>query len=104
MGHPSLSTENIRLDPVFTDRESEPTANCSPVSPFLRFVVTEPSRMKPVRHMGLFREFVGTACCVLRTVEYDHRLAVVAGSMHPCTFYIPFLLSHNRADADAQGP
>ena len=61
------STENIRLGPVLTDRESIPTATCSPVSPFLRFVVTEPSRMKSIRtegcHVGLFRVFVGTACC-----------------------------------------
>ena len=59
--------ENIRLGPVLTDREPVPTASCSPISPFLRFVVTEPSRMKSVRtegcHVGLFREFVGTACC-----------------------------------------
>ena len=52
---------------VLTDRESVPTASCSAVSPFLRFVVTEPSRMKSVRtegcHAVLFREFVGTACC-----------------------------------------
>ena len=37
------------------------------VSPFLRFEVTEPSRMISVRtdrcHVGLFREFVGTVCC-----------------------------------------
>ena len=62
-----LSTENIRLGPVLTDRESVPTASRSPVSPFLRFVVTEPSRMKSLRtercHVGLSREFVGTACC-----------------------------------------
>ena len=41
--------------------------SCSPVSPFLWFVVTEPSWMKSLRtegcHVGLFREFVGTSCC-----------------------------------------
>ena len=67
MWRPSISTENIRLSPVLMNRESVPTASCSPVSPFLRFVVTEPSRMKSVRtegcHVGLIREFVGTACC-----------------------------------------
>ena len=67
-----------------TDRESTvPATSCSPVSPFLRFVVTEPSGMKSVRTtlstqnfnlesvhtegchvaVGLFREFVGSACC-----------------------------------------
>ena len=50
-----------------TYSEPVPTASCSPESPFLRFVVSEPSRMKSVRtegcHVGLFREFVGTACC-----------------------------------------
>ena len=64
---PFVSTENIRLGPVLMDRESVTTASCSPVSPFLRFVVTEPSRMKSVRtegcHVGAFREFVGKACC-----------------------------------------
>ena len=44
-----------------------PTASFSPVSPFLRFSVTESSRMKSVRtegcHVGLFREFVVTASC-----------------------------------------
>ena len=59
--------ENIRLGPVLTDRESVPTASCSPVSPFLRFLVTEPSRMISIRteecHVGHFRKFVGTACC-----------------------------------------
>ena len=64
--HPSVCTENIRLRPVLTNRESVPT-RCSPISPSLRFVVTEPSRTKSVRtercHVGLFREFVGTACC-----------------------------------------
>ena len=63
-------TENIRLGPVLTDRESVPTASCSPVSPFLQFVVTEPSRMKSVHtegcHMGLFQERIGTACCTYR--------------------------------------
>ena len=58
---------NIWLGPVLTDREFVPTANYSPVSPFLRFVVTEHNRMKSVCtegcHMGLFRESVGTACC-----------------------------------------
>ena len=58
---------NIPLGPVLGDRESVPTASSSPVSPFLLFVVTEPSRIKSVRmegcHVGLFREFVGTACC-----------------------------------------
>ena len=43
-----------------------PTASCSPVSPFLRFLATEPSRMKAIRtegcHVGHFREFIGTAC------------------------------------------
>ena len=47
---------------VRTDRESAPKA-----SPFLQFVVTEPSRVICARtegcHMGLFRELVGTACC-----------------------------------------
>ena len=37
------------------------------LSRFSRFVVTEPSPMKSVRtvgcHVGLIREFVGTACC-----------------------------------------
>ena len=59
--------ENIRLGPVLTAHESVPTASCSPVSPFLRFVLTEPSQMKSVHtegcHVGLFREFVVTACC-----------------------------------------
>ena len=45
---------------------SVPTANCSPVSPLLRFVATEPSRMKFVHtegcDVGLSREFVGTTC------------------------------------------
>ena len=45
--------ENIRLGPVLTDRESVPTLeSCSPVRPFLRFLVTEPSRMKSVRTDG----------------------------------------------------
>ena len=43
------------------------TGACSPASPFLRFIVTEPSRKKPVRtegcHVGLFRKCVATACC-----------------------------------------
>ena len=59
--------ENMRLGPVLTDHESVPEASCSTVSPFLRFVATEPSRMKSVRtegcHVGLFREFIGTAYC-----------------------------------------
>ena len=49
------------------NHESVPTTSCSSVSLFLRFVVTEPSRMKSVRtegcHVGLFREFGVTACC-----------------------------------------
>ena len=79
--HPSVSTENIRLGPVLTDRESVPIASCSPVSPFLRFVVTEPNVTKSneiptygrvsrwsiprVRRYGLL---------YLRTVEYDQWL------------------------------
>ena len=63
--HPSVITENIQLGPVLTDRESVTTESCSLVSPFLRVVVTEPSRMKSVRtegcHVGLFREFIRTA-------------------------------------------
>ena len=59
--------ENIRLGPVLPDRESVPTASCSPDSSSLRFVVAEPSRMKSVStegcHVGHFRESVGTACC-----------------------------------------
>ena len=64
---PFRKYRNIRLGPVITDRESVPTTSCSPVSPSLRFVVTESGRMKSVRtegrHVRLFREFVGTACC-----------------------------------------
>ena len=72
-----LYMEKIQLGPVFTDSESVPTASCSPVSPFLWFVVTEPSRMKSVHtegcHVGFFREFVGTACCTYRqsNTTYD---------------------------------
>ena len=64
---PFRNTENIHLGPVVTGRESVPTASCSPVSPFLRVVVAETSRMKFLRtegcHMGLSREFVDIACC-----------------------------------------
>ena len=60
-------TTLFRKGPVLTDRESVPTRSCSSVSPFLRLLGTEPSRMKFVRtkgcHVGLFREFVGTDCC-----------------------------------------
>ena len=59
--------ENILLGPVLMDCEPVPTASCSPVRPFLQFVVTKPNRMKSERmegcHVGLFREFRGTACC-----------------------------------------
>ena len=80
---PSVSTENIRLGPVLTDCESVPTAIWSPVSPFLRFVVTMPSRMKSIRtercHMGLSREFVGTAWCT-----YGQSNTTKGRCMHMC--------------------
>ena len=66
MWHHSVATENIRLGQVLMDPESITTASCSPVSPFLQFVVTEPSQMKSIRmegcHVGNFLEFVCTAC------------------------------------------
>ena len=72
---PFRKYENIWLGPELTDRESEPTACCSPVSPFLRFVVTEPSRMKSVRtegcHEGLFREFDGQSNTTSEVVCYS---------------------------------
>ena len=88
--HPSVSTESIRLGPVLTDPESVPTPSCSPVNPFLRFVVTELRRMKSVRtegcHVGLFRGFVHCRYGLpyLRTVEYD--LCSPASSVSVCLF------------------
>ena len=64
-----------------TDRESIP--RCSPVSPFLRFVVTELSPTKSIStercHVGHSREFVGTVCCTYgqsnATIVTRHKLA-----------------------------
>ena len=62
------ATENIRMGPVFTDGESVPSAGCFTVSPLLGCVVIKPSRMKSICtegcHMGHFREFVCTSCCI----------------------------------------
>ena len=65
---------NIRLGPVLTDRESVPTASCSPVSPLLRFVVTESNAIFTYRIVsrGSVPRVRRYDLLYLRAVEYDH--------------------------------
>ena len=75
MGYPSVAKESIRLGPVFAGRKSVPTANCSPVSPFLRCVVTKPSRMKFIRSAG---------CRVGHFPWWRHQMKTFSASLALC--------------------